>query len=268
MKPTRIIIAGAMGRMGQTILGLAARDRNFFIEGVVEADTHHRLGEDVGEALNLPLGRLRLAGSPTAALKSSDVLITFTSPKATVEHLSACVRARKNLVIGTTGLSPKQFRSIRAASRKIAIVQAPNMSVGVNLLLTLTELVSGKLGADYDIEITETHHRMKKDAPSGTALKIAEVAARARKTDLAKRAVYGRRGITGERSKGAIGIHAIRGGDVVGKHTIAFMGAGENIVLSHEALSREAFGRGALLAARFIARKKRGLWSMRDVLGL
>lgn len=268
MKPIRIAVAGAMGRMGQAILRLAVQDTSLSVEGALELETHPQLGSNLGELLGVPNLPVTLTDRPDEALKSADILIAFTTPAATMNHLGACVRARKKLVIGTTGLAEKDFRSIRQASKKIAIVQSPNMSVGINLLLRLTELMAQKLGQEYDIEIVETHHRMKKDAPSGTALKLAEVAAKARGLNFSRSVDYGRHGLMGTRKRGAIGIHARRGGDVIGEHTIEFMAAGERLGLFHQASSRDAFASGALLAAKFLFRKGCGLWSMQDVLAL
>ncbi|MBI4430216.1 MAG: 4-hydroxy-tetrahydrodipicolinate reductase [Candidatus Omnitrophica bacterium] len=268
MKPLRIAVAGAMGRMGRAILNLAGKNSSFSIRGALESASHPLLGENLSNLLGIPHQNSLLTDRPEAALKPARVLITFTNPRATMDHVDACLRWRKALVIGTTGLASAQVKRIQAAAKKIPILFSPNMSVGVNLLLMLTALASKKLGPAYDLEIVESHHGMKKDAPSGTALKIAEVAAFARGVSLDKVAVYGRKGMTGARKRGTIGIHAVRGGDVIGEHTVEFMAAGERIGLFHKATSRDAFASGALLAAQFVAKKKNGLWSMKDVLDI
>lgn len=267
MKALRIAVAGAMGRMGQAILHLAGKNRSFSICGALESRSHPLLGQSVGSLLNISGLNIPLTASPEEALKLAKVLITFTNPEATLAHVDACLRLRKGLVIGTTGFNSVQLKRIQTAAKRIPIVLSPNMSIGVNLLLILTALAAKKLES-YDLEIVEAHHGMKKDAPSGTALKIADVAAAARGVALDKVAVYGRKGFTGERKKGSIGIHALRGGDIIGEHTVEFMTGGERLGLFHKATSRDAFASGALVAAQYVSRKKSGLWSMRDVLGL
>lgn len=269
MSTIPIAVAGAMGRMGQTILQLAHTRRKFSIQGALEKSGHPHLGKDVGTLLHLPSKLdVFLTDKPEYALKNAETLITFATPEATQGHVRACLKYGKRIVIGTTGLGESDMRVIRKAAKKISILQSPNMSVGVNLLLSLTRILSVSLGPDYDIEIVETHHRMKKDAPSGTALRIAEVAAHARGVESNRINVYGRHGMVGERKKGTIGVHAVRGGDVVGEHTVQFMGTGERLSLFHSASSRDAFASGALLAVEFLSTKKNGLWSMHDVLGL
>ncbi len=267
MKALPIAVAGAMGRMGQAILHLAGKNAAFSVRGALESSSHPLLGQSMGALLSIPHLSIPLTARPEEALKSAKVLVTFTNPEATLTHIGACVRLRKGMVIGTTGFNPGQLKKIQSAAKKIPIVLSPNMSVGVNLLLVFTALMSKKLET-YDLEIVEAHHSMKKDAPSGTALKIAEVAAAARGVSLDKVAVYGRQGFTGQRKKGTIGIHAVRGGDVIGEHTVEFMTDGEHVGLFHKATSRDAFASGALLAAQFVAGKKTGLFSMKDVLGL
>ncbi len=264
----KLIVAGACGKMGSQILSLAARDKAFTIAGAFESKGHARVGKSLGEVLGIEGLNVTVMAGIESVIKNGDVLIDFTHRDATPDHVRACQQAGKAMVIGTTGLSDETLKAIKQASQKIAIVQSPNMSAGVNLLFKLTELVAEKLSDEYDIEIVESHHRHKKDAPSGTALELARSAARGRKIDIARQAVYGREGLTGERPKGAIGIHAVRGGDVVGDHTVSFMAEGERIELTHKASSREAFAKGALLAARFVTSKKTGLYTMHDVLGL
>ena len=195
-------------------------------------------------------------------------MIDFSLPAGTMRRLDTCVEREIPMVIGTTGLDDHQTGKVRAASKIIPIVFAPNMSIGVNLLFSIVGSVARALGEDYDVEIVETHHRFKKDAPSGTALKLAEAIAEATGRDLKKDARYGRRGAVGERASSEIGIHAVRGGDVVGEHTVTFATLGERVELTHKAGSRETFARGALRAAKFLLTQKPALYSMLDVLGL
>jgi 4-hydroxy-tetrahydrodipicolinate reductase len=201
-------------------------------------------------------------------IEAGSVVIDFTHADAVPHNLSVALKAKRAMVIGTTGLPATFIEKLRLAAKTIPIVQAPNMSVGVNLLFRLVSLAGGKLDEHYDVEIVEEHHRHKKDAPSGTALELARQIAQARKIGLDQNAIYGRKGMTGERKRGTIGIHAVRGGDTVGDHRVCFIADGERIELVHRASSREAFARGALLAAKFVANQKPGLYNMQDVLGL
>lgn len=262
----KIAVAGAAGRMGRMILGLAAKDKNFQIAGALESPNHPALGQEIGALMGVkPLG-IALTSDLKEGLKNAEVLIDFTHPSATAAHLKAAAQSKVGYVIGTTGLPDETLAQLKTASTKIPIVQSPNMSVGVNLLFKLCELTAKALDESYDIEISETHHRMKKDSPSGTAMKLLEVLAKARKKDIKKDTVYGREGEVGARPKGEIGVLAMRGGDVVGDHTVFFFGDGERIELTHRASSREAFASGALKAGKFIAGRKSGLYNMLDVL--
>ncbi len=265
----RLSVAGASGRMGKTILTLASRDKAFKITGALENSESELLGEDVSKIIGCgePLG-VDISAQPEKVLAGSDVLIDFTHPSALPAYLDAALKTGAGYVVGTTGLDDKLKALLVKASKKIAIVQSPNMSIGVNLLFKLTEMTAGALDESYDIEIAEIHHRMKKDSPSGTAMGLLEAAASARKKNLKKDVVYGREGEVGARPRGELGVLALRGGDVVGDHTVYFLGDGERIELSHRASSREAFAGGALRAAKFLAKKKNGLFNMQQVLGL
>lgn len=265
----RLAVAGASGRMGKAILTLAARDKKIKIVGALESPTSELLGEDLSRLLNAPepLGVI-ISSDAGAVLKDADVLIDFTHPSVTLQYLNAAVKTKTSYVLGTTGLDVKIKGALVKASKKISIVQSPNMSIGVNLLFKLTEMTAKALDESYDIEISEIHHRMKKDSPSGTAVKLLEVAAAARGKDLKKDVVYGREGEVGARKRGEIGVLALRGGDVVGDHTVYFLAEGERIELSHRASSREAFAGGALHAAKFLAKKRTGLFNMQQVLGI
>lgn len=264
----RLAVAGAAGKMGKTILALAARDSEFKIVGGLEHAKCPDLGKSLGQVLGLEGLKVPVTSDIQAVLKHSDVLIDFTHPSATASHLAAAVNAKTAYILGTTGLSEAQMASLLKASKQVAIVQSPNMSIGVNLLFKIAEITGKALDEDYDIEIVEAHHRMKKDAPSGTAMKLLEILAEARKRNLKKDVTYGRTGETGARPKGQIGVLAVRGGDVVGDHTVSFLGSGERIELIHRASSREAFAQGALKAAKFVARRKNGLFTMQHVLGM
>ena len=264
----QIIVAGAAGRMGRTILSTAHRDPEVQIAGAFERADSPAVGRDVGELIGIGSINVPVHPDIRECIGSGGVIIDFTQPEATLHHLEVALKAKRALVIGTTGLPQVMIQKIRSAGRKIPIVQTPNMSIGVNLLFRIASLVGGTLGDRYDIEIVEEHHRHKKDAPSGTALELARLLAQARKISLESNVVYGRKGITGERKRGSIGIHAIRGGDVVGNHQVSFISEGERIELVHKAFSREAFAQGALLAAKFLAKKRLGFYNMQQVLGL
>ena len=264
----RLAVAGAAGRMGRTILRLASDDPSFEIVGGLEHPENSCLGCDIGDLIGREPLAAKVSRDADAVLEKADVLIDFTHPQATPAHLKAVLKAKTAYVLGTTGLNATILQSLKNAAKKIPIVQSPNMSIGVNLLFKLAELTAQVLDESYDIEIAEIHHRMKKDAPSGTALKLLEILAQARGKDMQKDAVYGRKGETGLRPRGKIGVFALRGGDVVGDHTISFLGDGERIELIHRASSREAFAQGALAAAKFVAKRKAGLYHMRQVLGI
>jgi 4-hydroxy-tetrahydrodipicolinate reductase len=255
MSPVRVGIAGASGRMGQALLETATAT-----EGVA-----------VGSAVDLSPGSwggVAIGTDVSAAISQCDVLIDFTRPAGTLEHVRACVAAKRPIVIGTTGFSTGQVEEIRRAATSIAIVMAPNMSVGVNVMLRLVELGSRALGEDYDVEVFEMHHRRKVDAPSGTALKLGEVAAAARGSELGEVGVFDRHGATGPRRPGSMGFSVARGGDTVGDHTVFFAGTGERIEITHRSSSRATYAQGAMRAARFLAGKPAGLYDMQDVLGL
>ncbi|MBI3312916.1 MAG: 4-hydroxy-tetrahydrodipicolinate reductase [Candidatus Omnitrophica bacterium] len=264
----KLAMAGAAGRMGKTILNLASEDKAFKITGAFEHSASPALGQDIGVIVSGEPLRVMVTKDLKKGLENADVLIDFTHPSAVAATLRSAVKAKVGYVIGTTGLSDAQINLLKAASKKIPIVQSPNMSIGVNVLFRLAELTAGILDERYDIEIFETHHRMKKDAPSGTAMKLLEILAKARGRDARKDAVYGRQGETGLRPKGKIGVLASRGGDVVGDHLISFLGDGERIELIHRASSRNAFAQGALTAAKFIAKRKNGFYNMQQVLGI
>ena len=225
------------------------------------------LGRDAGELSGAPCG-VKISADVEAALAGADVLIDFTRPEGTLDHLAICRRLGVNMVIGTTGFNAQQKAQLGAGAQDIGIVFAPNMSVGVNLLFKLLETASRVLSEGYDIEIIEAHHRHKVDAPSGTALGLGEVVARTLGRDLSECAVYGREGVTGERDPSTIGFATVRGGDIVGDHTVLYAGIGERIEITHKASSRATFALGALRAARFLKVNPAGMYDMQDVLDL
>ena len=263
----KICVAGACGRMGRRILELTAADPDLEIGGAFEAPALAGAELVVGIESNNPEAVV-VGSDAAAAIKQSDVLIDFTLPEPCVHNVGVAAEAGKPAVVGTTGLSEEQQAALARFAQKIPIVHAPNMSVGVNLLFKLTGEVASILGLDYNVEIVETHHNQKKDSPSGTAVRLGERAAEALGLDYGSDAVHGREGIVGIRPTRQIGMHAVRGGDVVGEHTVSFIGNGERIDLAHRAQNRDNFARGALRAARFVVDANPGLYDMQDVLGL
>ncbi len=262
-----VAIAGASGRMGRELLQAVHQDPNAQTVCALDRAGNPFIGQDAGMLIGAPSGVI-VRDDVAAALQGSDVLIDFTRPEGTLAHLDICRKLGVKMVIGTTGLTPDQKQIIRKAADDIAIMMAPNMSVGVNVLLKLLDQAARALSQGYDIEIVEMHHRQKVDAPSGTALALGEAVAGALGRDLRQVAVYGREGVTGERKPDTIGFATLRGGDVVGDHTVVFAGIGERIELSHKASSRATFAQGALRAAHFLAGRKAGLYDMQDVLGM
>ena len=267
MSKIKIAIAGSGGRMGRALLEGVAQADDLALHAALEHDASPLLGKDAGE-LSGALCGVRISADARAALQGADVLIDFTRPEGTLHHLDICRELGVNMVIGTTGFNAQQKAQLGAAARDIGIVFAPNMSVGVNLCLKLLDTAARVLGEDVDIEIIEAHHRHKVDAPSGTALGMGEVVARTLGRDLAQCAVYGREGVTGERDPSTIGFATVRGGDIVGDHTVLYAGIGERIEITHKASSRATFALGALRAARFLKENQPGMYDMQDVLGL
>ncbi len=264
----RIAVFGVSGRMGRALLTAIDEASGATLGGATASASSQWLGKDASEAGGGAKRHVRIESDPAMALRDAQVAIDFTLPEATSMNLAACVAARCALVIGTTGHAESVRAEIAAAAKQIPIVMAPNMSLGVNLLLKLVELAAAKLDADYDIEVFEAHHRNKKDAPSGTALALGSAAAQGRDVKLADVAEHSRQGNTGARQRGSIGFSVFRGGDVVGDHTVTFAGIGERIELTHRASDRLAFARGAVKAAQWLAGRTPGLYSMQDVLGL
>lgn len=263
----KIVIAGVTGRMGHALLEGVFADGDLQVHGALDRTDSTQIGRDVGEQFGQNSG-VKITSDMAAALQGAQVLVDFTRPEATMQYLEICQKANVSMVIGTTGFSAEQKLAIEAASKNIAIVFAPNMSVGVTLLINLVEQAAKVLNEGYDIEVVEMHHRYKVDAPSGTALRLGEAAAKGIGQSLADCAIYAREGVTGEREAGKIGFATLRGGDVVGDHTVVFAGIGERVEITHKASSRATFALGALRAAKFLSDKKSGIFDMRDVLNL
>ena len=263
----QIALAGVSGRMGRALLESVAADVGCTLRAAIDRPGSPLIGQDAGAAWGAASG-VQVTDQPSIALQGVQALIDFTRPEATFGYLEACAAAGVALVIGTTGFDEAGKARIAAAAQKIPIVFAPNMSVGVNLLMKLAELAAEVLEEGYDIEIIEAHHRHKVDAPSGTALGLGQAVARAVNRDLAGCAVYGREGVTGERDPKTIGFATVRGGDIVGDHTLLFAGIGERVELTHKASSRATFAQGALRAAKWLQGRAPGLYDMRDVLNL
>jgi 4-hydroxy-tetrahydrodipicolinate reductase len=262
-----LVVAGAAGRMGGRVIALATAARDLRVAGAFERPGHPALGRDAGETAGTERLGVPISADPAALLGPGRILVEFTAPEATVEHLRVAADRGSGAVVGTTGLRPPQVEEVRRLAGRVPILLSPNMSVGVNLAFRVLALMARALGDDYDVEITEIHHRTKKDAPSGTAARMAEVVAEALGRRIEEVGVYGRHGLVGERGPREIGIHALRGGDVVGEHTVVFSTLGERLELTHRAHSRDTFTQGALRAARFVAAAGPGLYSMHDVLG-
>jgi 4-hydroxy-tetrahydrodipicolinate reductase len=267
VSPLKVVIAGCSGRMGHALLEAVFADADLVLHGALDRADNPNLGRDAGEQFG-KLSGVKVTADVEATLKGADVLVDFTRPEASMQYMDACQKANVSMVIGTTGFSAEQKAAIEAASKNIPIVFAPNMSVGVTLLINLVEQAAKVLKDGYDIEVVEMHHRHKVDAPSGTALRLGEAAAHGIGQDLKDCAIYAREGVTGEREAGKIGFATLRGGDVVGDHTVMFAGIGERVEITHKASSRATFAIGALRAAKFLAQKQSGQFDMQDVLGL
>jgi 4-hydroxy-tetrahydrodipicolinate reductase len=267
MNSLQIAVAGASGRMGRMLVEAIVNADDVRLAGALDVPGAPALGADAAAFLGKPAG-VSIESDLAKGLAGAQYLIDFTRPEGTLKHLEYCAAHGIKMIIGTTGFDDAGKAAIAAAAKKIAIVFAPNMSVGVNVTMKLLEMAAKSFSEGYDIEIIEAHHRHKVDAPSGTALKMGEVIASALGRDLKQTAVYAREGVTGERDPSSIGFATIRGGDIVGDHTVLFAGIGERIEISHKSASRVTYAHGSLRAARFLADKANGLYDMQDVLGL
>ncbi len=263
----RVAVAGSTGRMGRALIETVLHAEDAKLAAALEQRGNAGLGRDAGELVGEACG-VQVCDDAGAALEGCDVLIDFTRPEGTLAHLALCRQHGVKLVIGTTGFDGAQKRAIADGAKDIAIAMAPNFSVGVNVTFKLLEVAASALSEGFDVEIVEAHHRHKVDAPSGTALRMGEIVAEALGRNLKRNAVYGREGVTGERKGETIGFATVRGGDVVGDHTVMFLGTGERIEITHRSNSRATYAQGALRAARFLIDKRSGLYDMQDVLGL
>ncbi len=252
-----VIVNGACGKMGKRIIALLSMQKDLHLCGAVEIPSHPDIGKDVGVKVNSCINDV---------IEDTDVVVDFSSAEGALNSARVCAKYKKALIIGATGLSVEALSEIKSIARMIPCLVSSNMSVGINLLCKLVEQASSILGDEYDVEIIEAHHRLKKDAPSGTAKTLAEVVLKVKGKQLKDVAVYGREGLVGERKENEIGIHAVRAGDIVGEHTVIFGGAGERIELKHIASTRDTFARGVIKAIKFISTQKAGFYDMRDVL--
>lgn len=266
---TKVIVAGAAGRMGRRISYMVQQNSGLELAAAFEQPDNPAVGKDVGEIGGFGTTGVLISAGLDSVIDQGDIIIDFTFHRATMKFAQTAAKHGRAMVIGTTGLSAEDLKTLHSlAEKNFPCVQAPNMAVGVNVLFKLVEKAAGVLGDAYDVEIVESHHRMKKDAPSGTALKLGEMAASALGRNLVEVGVYERNGLIGERTDTEIGIQTIRAGDIVGEHTVYFAGAGERIEITHRAHSRDNFARGAALAAAWVTGKGNGMYSMFDVLGL
>lgn len=261
-------VTGAAGRMGPRIVNAIASSEGITLGAALERKDQAMLGQDAGGPAGIAPTGIAITDDLAAAIGATDVLIDFTSPEVSIRNLKACAAQGKPMVIGSTGFSKEQLSEVKNLVQSIPCVLSPNMSVGVNVCFKVLADLAKILGPDFDAEIVEAHHRMKKDAPSGTAVRMGEVVATALGRDYRANAKYHREGITGERTRDEIGMQTIRGGDIVGEHTVYFIGMGERIELTHRAHTRDMFARGAVRAAKWVVGKKPGLYDMQDVLGL
>jgi len=260
------IVVGAAGKMGGRIIHIIKETPSIKLCRAVERPDHPSIGKDIGEVIGL--GKLGISLEGNLKKEGGDVVINFTSPQASIESLKFARENGLAVVIGTTGLNPEQIERVRELSRSVRCVYAPNMSVGMNVMFRVVQEVAQVLGPDYDVEILEAHHHLKKDSPSGTAIKLGELIAKATGRDFSKVSVYGRKGMVGERTRDEIGMQVIRAGDIVGEHTVLFGGVGERLEIIHRAHSRDNFARGAIRAALWVVHQPNGLYDMQDVLGL
>ncbi len=265
--PYRVAVAGASGRMGRMLIEAVRASGDCVLAGALDVPSSPAIGSDATAFLGVASG-VPITADLRQGLQNAEVLIDFTRPEGTLAHLAMCGELGVQAIIGTTGFTESQKAEIAAHAQRTAIVMAPNMSVGVNVTLKLLEMAAKALSTGYDIEIIEAHHRHKVDAPSGTALKMGEVIAGALGRDLKDCAVYAREGVTGERDPSSIGFATIRGGDIVGDHTVLFAGTGERIEITHKSSSRATYAQGSLRAVRFLRGKAHGMFDMFDVLGL
>jgi len=266
MKEIKAVVIGAAGKMGNRIIHIINETPSIRLHRAIEKPDHPSIGKDIGEVIGL--GKMGIPLEGDLKKDGGDVIINFTNPKTSIESLEFAKETGSAIVIGTTGLSPEQIGKVNELSKSIRCIFTPNMSVGMNVMFRIVQKVAQVLGSEYDIEIFEAHHRLKKDSPSGTAMKLGELIASSIGRDFSKVGVYGRKGMVGERTKEEIGMQVVRAGDIVGDHTVLFGGIGERLEIIHRAHSRDNFARGAVRAALWLVNQPNGLYDMQDVLGL
>ncbi|HBY57260.1 MAG TPA: 4-hydroxy-tetrahydrodipicolinate reductase [Candidatus Atribacteria bacterium] len=262
----KVIVCGGCGKMGSTVARLVHQNEDMKLVGIIESPSHPQKGKDWGIVVGLGETGIIIKDNLEEIIQSADQIVEFTNPQVSLIHLEVVSKYKKTMIIGTTGFSSEEIKEINKLSQGIPFLLSPNMSLGVNLLFKLVAKTAASLSDDYDIEIVEAHHRFKKDAPSGTAKKLAQEIANARGVNLNEVAVYGREGIIGERKRGEIGIHSIRSGDICGEHTVMFTSLGERLELTHKAHSRDTFAYGTIQAIKFMEGKPAGFYEMKDVL--
>jgi 4-hydroxy-tetrahydrodipicolinate reductase len=263
---TNVIVCGGCGKMGSAVARLIYQNEDMKLVGIIESPSHPQKGKDWGIAVGLGKTGVIIKDNLEEIIQNTDQIVEFTNPQVSLEHLGIASKYKKAMIMGTTGFSPKEIEEINKSAQGIPFLLSPNMSLGVNLLFKLTAETAASLSDDYDIEIVEAHHRFKKDAPSGTAKKLAQEIAKAKNVNLDDVIIYGREGITGERKRGEIGIHSIRSGDITGEHTVMFTALGERLELTHKAHSRDTFAYGTIQAIKFMKGKPAGFYEMKDVL--
>jgi len=262
----KVIVCGGCGKMGSKVAQLIYQNKDMRLIGIIESPSHPDIGKDWGIAVGLGESGIIVKDNLEEIIQNSDQIVEFTNPQVSLKHLEIVSKHKKAMIMGTTGFSSEEIKEINKLAQDTPFLLSPNMSLGVNLLFKLAAETAAALGDDYDIEIVEAHHRFKKDAPSGTAKKLAQEIAKAKGVSLDKVAIYGREGITGERKRGEIGIHSIRSGDIAGEHTVMFTALGERLELTHKAHSRDTFAYGTIQAIKFMEGKSAGFYEMKDVL--
>jgi 4-hydroxy-tetrahydrodipicolinate reductase len=263
-----VIVVGAAGRMGRMVINAIYNAEGMKCIGAVESAGHPSLGKDAGVVAGLGELKVRIGDDLKSVIQKGDVVIDFTAAEVSLKNMEIAAQHHRPMVVGSTGFSAQQLEKVKKLTKEFPCVLAPNMSVGVNLMFRIVEQMARTLGDEYDCEIVEAHHRMKKDAPSGTALRLGEVVARGLGRKWEEVGVYGRKGMIGERSRKEIGMQVIRAGDIVGEHTVLFGGMGERVEITHRAHTRDTFAQGAVRAAKWVVNQKPGLYDMGDVLGL
>jgi len=262
----KVVVCGGCGKMGSKVSQLINQNEDMKLVGVIESPSHPDIGKDWGTTIGLGKTDIIISDNLEETIQKASQIVEFTNPQVSIQHLEIVSKYKKAMIMGTTGFLPEETEKIKNLARDIPFLLSPNMSLGVNLLFKLAVEVATVLGDDYDIEIMEAHHRFKKDAPSGTANKLAQEIARAKNINLNEVVIYGREGMIGERKRGEIGIHSIRSGDITGEHTIMFTALGERLELTHKAHSRDTFTYGTIKAIKFMEDKPAGFYEMKDVL--